>query len=111
MTIWRTKYFNTNYLILNEIPFYAAFCFLILINLAMTGCSSNDYRLFTAGYTRDPGEAGFNIYDFNPASGELTIISGHNAGPNPSYFCYLPEKRLFYVGNEVREFKGEPGGV
>ena len=85
--------------------------FLILINLAMTGCSSNDYRLFTAGYTRDPGEAGFNIYDFNPASGELTIISGHNAGPNPSYFCYLPEKRLFYVGNEVREFKGEPGGV
>ncbi len=84
--------------------------FLILINLAMTGCSSNDYRLFTAGYTRDPGEAGFNIYDFNPASGELTKISGHDAGPNPSYFCYLPEKKLFYVANEVREFKGEPGG-
>lgn len=83
--------------------------FLILISLAMNGCS-NDSRLFTAGYTRNPGETGFNIYDFSPVTGELTKISEHDAGPNPSYFCYLPQKKLFYVANEVMKFNGEAGG-
>lgn len=66
-------------------------------------------RLFVGGFAK-PGDKGMHVFDFNERSGKVTVVTNADVGPNPSYFCYSPKKRLLYVANEVMEFKGEFGG-
>jgi 6-phosphogluconolactonase len=68
-----------------------------------------NHRLFVGGFTKS-GENGLTIYDFNGRTGELTHLAKFNAGPNPAYFCYSPERKLLYVANEVMNFNGQSGG-
>ena len=69
----------------------------------------NNHRLLVGGYNK-PGENGFSVYDFDDVNGELTLVSMHDVGENPSFFCYSPAKKIIYVLNEVMEYKGENGG-
>jgi 6-phosphogluconolactonase len=78
--------------------------------LLLISCTpQNGHRLFVGGFTRT-GENGLTIYDFNGNTGELAHLAKFNAGPNPAYFCYSPDKKLLYVANEVMEFNGQFGG-
>lgn len=82
--------------------------FIIIMGFTTTGCSENP-RLFAGGFTQGE-EKGMNVYEFNGRSGELKLLSQSDVGPNPSYFCFSPGKKLLYAANEVMEFNGNPGG-
>jgi 6-phosphogluconolactonase len=69
-----------------------------------------NYRLYVGGYTDKEGDKGFSTFSFDPEKGTLKPVSQVDAGPNPSYFCFSPEQRVFYVIDEVMEFRGAPGG-
>jgi 6-phosphogluconolactonase len=88
------------------------FRFLLLLFLTSSGlisCKMKHERLFVGGFA-DPGEKGLSVFDFNPRNGDIELISQTDVGPDPSYFCYSPRKKLLYVLNEVMEFNGTPGG-
>ncbi len=72
-------------------------------------CSTKTERLFVGGFTK-PDAKGLSVFDFNPRNGDLKLISEAQVGPNPAYFCYSAKTNLFYVANEVMEFKGAFGG-
>lgn len=80
----------------------------IMMGIVTTGCSNNP-RFFAGGFTKGD-EMGMNVYELDSRRGSLTLISQADAGPNPSFFCYSPRKKLLYAANEVMEFKGQPGG-
>ncbi len=82
---------------------------LILISMLISGCGKNQ-KLFVAGYTRNPDDKGFSVYELKTDRGELIRLTACDAGPNPSYFTCSPGKNLFYIINEVGKFKGNPGG-
>ncbi len=82
---------------------------LIFIGLVFTACKK-EYKLFVGGFTQEPGGKGLSVFDFDGRNGSLKLVSESDAGPNPSYFCFSEKKNLFYVLNEVMEFKGEFGG-
>jgi len=82
--------------------------FVSAVGIFISGCSQ-DPRLLAGGYTNGD-EKGLNLYEFNSKSGKLKLLSQSDAGPNPGFFCFSPRKNLLYVSNEVRQFKGSPGG-
>ncbi len=84
------------------------FSFVIMTSFISTGCGENP-RLFAGGFTKGD-EKGLNVYEFDNRSGELTLLSQSDAGPNPAYFCFSTRHNLLYAANEVMEFKGKPGG-
>ncbi len=79
------------------------------IGITFTSCKK-DYRLFVGGFTEKEGEKGVSVFDFNSRNGGLKLISEFDAGPAPSYFCFSKRGNLFYVLNEVMEFRGNFGG-
>jgi 6-phosphogluconolactonase len=81
----------------------------ILMGLALISCKK-EYRLFVGGFTEKDGEKGMSVFSLNGRNGDLKLISESDVGPNPSYFCYSAKKKLFYISNEVMEFKGQFGG-
>jgi 6-phosphogluconolactonase len=78
------------------------------ILFVFTGCREK-IRLVAGCYT-ESGENGINVFDFKTAEGTLKLLSGVNAGPNPSYFCFSGRRKLIYVINEVSKFNGVEGG-
>jgi 6-phosphogluconolactonase (cycloisomerase 2 family) len=88
---------------------YSAIFTLIFIVILLTSCGKI-YRLFVGGFTRNNGEKGMTVLDFNSRNGRLTEVSSADVGPSPSYFCYSENNKIFYVLNEVMEFKGQFGG-
>ncbi|HLP73267.1 MAG TPA: lactonase family protein [Bacteroidales bacterium] len=84
--------------------------FLLLIALLTSSCYSPSTRLFIGSFTKNPGDKGMSVYDFNQKNGTIKLVSQSDVGPNPSYFCFSQEKNLFYVANEVTEFQGTAGG-
>ena len=82
---------------------------LIFISLGLTSCKK-EYKLFVGGFAQKSGDKGFSVFDFNSTTGKLKLVSESDVGPNPSYFCFSKKNNLFYVLNEVMEFKGESGG-
>jgi 6-phosphogluconolactonase len=89
----------------NYILFFGA---ILVIGSVFTSCKE-DLRLFVGGFT-ETGEKGLSIFAFNSRNGDLKLISEANVGPNPSYFYYSGQKRLFYALNEVMHFNGIFGG-
>jgi 6-phosphogluconolactonase len=83
--------------------------FIILIGLALTSCKK-EYKLFVGGFAEKDGEKGLSVFNFNARNGDLKLISESDVGPSPSYFCFSEKDNLFYVLNEVMEFKGRFGG-
>ena len=81
----------------------------ILIGLVLTSCKK-EYKLFVGGFTAKEGEKGMSVYSFNSINGSLKLISETDVGPSPSYFCYSGKNSMFYILNEVMEFKGQFGG-
>ena len=81
----------------------------ILIGLVLTSCKK-EYKLFVGGFTEKEGEKGMSVYSFNSINGSLKLISETDVGPSPSYFCYSGKNSMFYILNEVMEFKGQFGG-
>jgi len=81
----------------------------ILIGLSLTSCKK-EYKLFVGGYTTKDGEKGMSVFNFNAGNGKLKLISESDVGLSPSYFCFSEKNKLFYVLNEVMEFKGKFGG-
>ncbi len=79
-----------------------------MTEFTIAGCSRNP-RIIAGGFTKGD-EKGLNVFEFNPGSGELKLLSQSDAGPNPSYFCISSRNNLIYAANEVMEFKGKPGG-
>jgi 6-phosphogluconolactonase len=83
--------------------------------IAFLNLACSDYQsgssivLFAGGYT-DPGEKGLDLFSFNDSTGEIKKMSEHDAGPNPSYFCYSSRRNLLYAVNETNEFMGSEGG-
>jgi 6-phosphogluconolactonase len=82
---------------------------LIFFGFAFTSCKK-EYKLFVGGFTEKEGEKGLSVFSFNSRNGNLKLISESNAGPSPSYFCFSKKNHLFYVLNEVLEFRGNFGG-
>lgn len=66
-------------------------------------------RMVSGSFT-ESGEAGINVFDFNPANGTMKLFSSTNAGPNPTYLCISKKANLIYAINEVATFKGVKGG-
>ncbi|HEX2969522.1 MAG TPA: lactonase family protein [Bacteroidales bacterium] len=79
--------------------------------LLFQSCQSAQNHLLLAGGYTGPGEKGLNIFDFNSNSGELTLLSQNDVGPNPSYFCFSAQNKLLYVANEITESDGKDGGA
>ncbi len=85
------------------------FIYLISIIFSLTSCRQNP-RLFVGGFTEREGEKAMAVFEFNPGSGKLKYVASSDVGPSPSYFCYSDRTGLFYVINEVMEFRGQFGG-
>ena len=84
--------------------------FLILIILISSFSTSNgQIRLFAGTYTEGT-QKGFFIFDLDREAGTFKLVSGNDAGPNPSYFCISNKKGIIYAANEVEEFNGIKGG-
>ena len=83
---------------------------MIILTLVFTSCKNDNYRLYVGGYTDKEGDKGFSSFTFNSKTGELKLLSQTDAGPNPSYFCYNRKEKLFYIIDEVMEFRGTKGG-
>lgn len=81
----------------------------IFIGLVLASCKK-EYKLFVGGFTTKEGEKAMSVFNFNAGNGKLELISESDVGPSPSYFCFSEKNRLFYVLNEVMEFKGQFGG-
>ncbi|MDP4222392.1 MAG: lactonase family protein [Bacteroidota bacterium] len=81
----------------------------ILISLTASSCKK-DYTLIVGGFTKKDGDKGLSVFSFNSNTGKLKLLSESDVGPNPSYFCFSKKNNMFYVLNEVMEFKGEFGG-
>ena len=84
------------------------FIMLMPVIFSMTG-SGEKIRLIS-GCNTQTGENGINVFDFNSADGTVKLISGLNAGPDPSFFCFSEKKKLIYAANEVTRFNGKKGG-
>ncbi len=82
---------------------------LIFTGFTFTSCKENS-TLFVSGFTGKEVEKGFSVFEFNSRSGELKLVSEADVGPSPSYFCYSAKNQLFYLINEVMEFRGTFGG-
>jgi len=82
---------------------------LVLISFAVTSCK-REQKLFVGGFTEMEDEKGLYVFNFNSRNGNLELISQHDVGPSPSYFCFSQKDLMFYVLNEVMEFKGQFGG-
>ena len=82
---------------------------LISIILSLSSCRQGP-RLFVGGFTEREGEKAMSVFEFNPGSGKLKYVSSADVGPSPSYFCFSGKTGLFYVINEVMEFRGKFGG-
>ena len=80
-----------------------AFLFICFI---LTSCKK-EYKLFVGGFTTKNGEKAMSVFNFNAGNGKLELISESDVGPSPSYFCFSEKNSLFYVLNEVMEFKGQ----
>jgi 6-phosphogluconolactonase len=82
---------------------------LIFTGFTFTSCKENS-TLFVGGFTGKEVEKGFSVFEFNSRSGELNLVSDADVGPSPSYFCFSAKNQLFYLINEVMEFRGTFGG-
>lgn len=83
--------------------------FLVFICFVFTSCKK-EYKLFVGGFTTKDGEKAMSVFNFNASNGKLKLISESDVGPSPSYFCFSEKNSLFYILNEVMEFKGQFGG-
>lgn len=82
---------------------------LIFTGFALISCKK-EYKLFVGGFTEKEGEKGLSVFSFNARNGDLKLISESDGGPSPSFFCFSEKNRIFYILNEVMEFKGQFGG-
>ncbi|TFG90078.1 MAG: hypothetical protein E4H16_02500, partial [Candidatus Atribacteria bacterium] len=82
---------------------------LVFICFTFSSCKK-EYKLFVGGFTTKDGEKAMSVFNFNASNGKLKLISESDVGPSPSYFCFSEKNRMFYVLNEVMEFKGQFGG-
>ena len=82
---------------------------LLSVALLTTSCEQGS-QLFVGGFTEREGDKAMSVFEFNPGSGKLSYVSSADVGPSPSYFCFSERTNLFYVINEVMEFKGRFGG-
>lgn len=81
----------------------------IFTGIVLTSCK-NEYKLFVGGFTEKDTDKGMSVFSFNSRSGDLKLISESDVGPSPSYFCFSEKNKMFYILNEVMEFKGQFGG-
>lgn len=89
---------------------FRKFIFIVMfIGLFLFSCKK-EYKLFVGGFTTRDGEKAMSVFSFNAGNGKLKLISESDVGPSPSYFCFSRKDTLFYVINEVMEFKGQFGG-
>jgi len=84
-------------------------CSILLFILTSFSTSNAQIRLFTGTYTEGTTN-GFFIFDLNRETGTFTLVSGNDAGPNPSYFCISKNNKFIYAANEVGNFNGVKGG-
>jgi 6-phosphogluconolactonase len=82
---------------------------LFTIIFSNTSCRQGP-RLFVGGFTEREGDKAMSVFEFSPGSGKLSYVSSSDVGPSPSYFCFSDKTDLFYVINEVMEFRGQFGG-
>jgi len=74
-----------------------------------SSCKNETIRLFTGTYC-EAGQKGLYIFDLDRENGIFKLVSGSDAGANPSYFCISKTKGIIYAANEVEEFNGVKGG-
>jgi 6-phosphogluconolactonase len=84
--------------------------FLFLLQAALIFSSCDRELILVAGGFTTNDENGLKIFSFNTRNGSLQLRSEHNVGPSPAYFCFDKSNNMFYMANEVMEFKGEFGG-
>ena len=84
-------------------------CIILVILLSSLSISSAQIRLFTGTYTEGT-QKGLFIFDLDAEAGTFKLLSGNDAGPNPSYFCFSKKNGFIYAANEVGDFNGVKGG-
>lgn len=82
--------------------------FIVFAGILSSGCKKN-LTLFAGGFTKGD-QKGMSVFEFNPRTGKLDMISEIDAGPSPAYFCFSKGSSMIYALNSVMEFKGEFGG-
>jgi 6-phosphogluconolactonase len=103
-----TPWLNFNTIIIMKNNVLISILFLLIICFLSSGCEKN-LRLFAGGFTKGD-QKGLSVFDFNPRTGKLDLLSEIDAGPSPSYFCFSNRNKMIYAINEVMEFKGQFGG-
>ncbi|MBK8884166.1 MAG: lactonase family protein [Bacteroidales bacterium] len=84
------------------------FSIFLLIMISFSN-ANGQIRLFTGTYTEGP-QKGLFIFDLDREAGTFKLVSGNDAGPNPSYFCISKKNGFIYAANEVGDFNGVKGG-
>jgi 6-phosphogluconolactonase len=82
---------------------------IIFVIATLISCKK-EYTLIVGGFTKNEGEKGMSVFNFNSRNGDLKLLSESDVGPSPSYFCFSKKDSLFYVNNEVMQFRGNFGG-
>ena len=88
----------------------SSFAITLLSLFFLTSSCHQGPRLFVGGFTEREGDKAMSVFEFSPGSGKLSYVSSSDVGPSPSYFCFSDRTDLFYVINEVMEFRGQFGG-
>jgi 6-phosphogluconolactonase len=62
-------------------------------------------------YTAGSGNGrGIYLYEVNPFTGELTLVSLASAVPDPSFVLAAPSGKFLYCTNEISNFQGSTNG-
>jgi len=76
----------------------------------MTKESAKQFLVYVGTYTKK-GSEGIYVYRLDTSSGALEPVSKATGVENPSFLAIHPSRRYLYAVDEVREFKGQPGGA
>ncbi|MEI8110716.1 MAG: lactonase family protein [Chitinophagia bacterium] len=72
----------------------------ILLLILSNQLIAQHYYLLAGTYTGG-GSKGLYVYDFDAATGKVSLISNTDSADNPSYLCISPDGNFVYAVNEV----------
>jgi 6-phosphogluconolactonase len=67
--------------------------------------------LFGTGQVLEGQGKGIYVFDFDPATGALTLSSIKEGVRNASYLCFDPKRAFLYCVNEFKEYDGMASGA
>src|SRR5690606_169779 len=66
--------------------------------------------IYVGTYTHGKPVPGIFVYDFDDATGRLTLRQSVGGANDPSFLALAPDRRCLIATNETTEFEGQSGG-